>query len=222
MIEAAQKRWDLKRLRIMADNCPPGLTVDLGFMSFPNPFLKGRVVGLDLRFGPTPRNYMASARAAAEALPLAGHVEVMCAGELIEHVADPLAFLVECNRALKPGGALILSSPNPYHAGEVLKNLLGLKKGLQADTHLLLISYRSLHKLLGLAGFEVRRCYGTYLKIPGLPLRIPSSLFPTISHNIIVVARKTRSVRLADILPGLRKRYRGRFRKSAGLRRLTE
>ena len=215
MIKTVQKRWDFKRLRKMADDCPPGLIVDLGFVSFPNPFLQGQVVGLDLRSGPAPPNYLASVRASAEALPLAGRAEVVCAGELIEHLTDPLAFLAECNQALKPGGALILSTPNPHHAEELLKNLLGLKKGLYADTHILLISYRSMHKLLGLAGFEVRRCYGTYFKVPGLPLRVSTSFFPTISHNFIFVARKTKSVRRADILPRLRRKYLGYARNGA-------
>jgi len=35
MIKSVQKRWDLKRLRKMTDNCPPGLIIDLGFVSCP-------------------------------------------------------------------------------------------------------------------------------------------------------------------------------------------
>ncbi|MCK9894006.1 class I SAM-dependent methyltransferase [Frankia sp. AgB32] len=34
------------------------------------------------------------------------------AGELIEHLFDPLGFLLECRRALVPGGVLVVTTPN--------------------------------------------------------------------------------------------------------------
>ncbi len=39
-------------------------------------------------------------------------IDVVWAGETIEHVADTAAWLSECRRALRPGGRLLLSTPD--------------------------------------------------------------------------------------------------------------
>lgn len=46
--------------------------------------------------------------------------DLVISTEVIEHIYDPRSFLRTCNRLLKPGGALILTTP--YHG--YLKNLL--------------------------------------------------------------------------------------------------
>jgi 2-polyprenyl-3-methyl-5-hydroxy-6-metoxy-1,4-benzoquinol methylase len=38
--------------------------------------------------------------------------DTIIAGELIEHLENPLGFLNECHRILKPGGVLIITTPN--------------------------------------------------------------------------------------------------------------
>lgn len=68
----------------------------------------------------------------AEELPLAdGTLDVVVSFETIEHLTDPARFVSECARVLKPGGLLIISSPNrpvyrlwhselnPYHVSEL-------------------------------------------------------------------------------------------------------
>ena len=42
----------------------------------------------------------------------AASFDVVTAGEIIEHVIDESAFLQECRRVLKPGGRLIVTTPN--------------------------------------------------------------------------------------------------------------
>jgi 2-polyprenyl-3-methyl-5-hydroxy-6-metoxy-1,4-benzoquinol methylase len=42
----------------------------------------------------------------------AEHFEVVLAGEIIEHMLDTDLFLQRCFRALKPGGHLLLTTPN--------------------------------------------------------------------------------------------------------------
>ena len=66
----------------------------------------------------------------AEAIPLPdASVDVITSFETIEHVPSPQAFLAECQRVLRPGGRLVISTPinetygtqnpNEYHVSEM-------------------------------------------------------------------------------------------------------
>jgi 2-polyprenyl-6-hydroxyphenyl methylase/3-demethylubiquinone-9 3-methyltransferase len=54
---------------------------------------------------------VAALRADATALPLRSEsADVVVAGEVLEHVADPLAVVRECLRVLRPGGTLVIDT----------------------------------------------------------------------------------------------------------------
>lgn len=82
-------------------------------------------IGLDRPSKPHAESPRAAARKAAidlhgsaEALPfLASSFDTVVAFQLIEHLPEPLIFLQETARVLKPGGKLILTFPliNPVH-----------------------------------------------------------------------------------------------------------
>lgn len=80
-------------------------------------FASDRVVGVDLN-----ADAVATLRAqgmeviAGDAHEMAfdGEFDTVLAGELIEHLENPGRFLAACRRALKPGGRLVLSTPNPF------------------------------------------------------------------------------------------------------------
>jgi 2-polyprenyl-3-methyl-5-hydroxy-6-metoxy-1,4-benzoquinol methylase len=49
----------------------------------------------------------------AQGLPWGdGIFDVVVAGEVIEHQVDTVSFLLECRRVLRPGGSLLLTTPN--------------------------------------------------------------------------------------------------------------
>lgn len=72
---------------------------------------------------------------------------------VIEHVFDPAHLIQAIYSALKPGGCLLLSTPN---AGSDVHGHFGKHwRGLEAPRHLLLFSERSLIELLSAQGFRV-------------------------------------------------------------------
>jgi len=61
--------------------------------------------------------------------------DVVVAGELIEHIYDTNKFLEECNRILRPGGELIISTPNMGFWKHRIKLLLGLNMPFEYGHH---------------------------------------------------------------------------------------
>jgi SAM-dependent methyltransferase len=45
-------------------------------------------------------------------LPFGGTFDAVVSFETVEHVADPEGFVAECRRVLRPGGLLVMSTPN--------------------------------------------------------------------------------------------------------------
>ena len=97
---------------------PDALLVDLGCgggLMAPHVHRLGyRHVGVDIGESGlrTARAHGVTAvRASAAAVPLAdGCAHVVLAGEVLEHVPDPVAVLAECARLLRPGGTLVLDT----------------------------------------------------------------------------------------------------------------
>src|SRR3954452_19980146 len=76
-----------------------------------------RIVGLDLEAAGVEQLRRAGFEAVqgdAQDLPYHAEFDTIVAGELIEHLSNPGMFLASCARALKPGGRLVLSTPNIF------------------------------------------------------------------------------------------------------------
>jgi ubiquinone/menaquinone biosynthesis C-methylase UbiE len=76
--------------------------------------------------------------------------DVVVAGEVLEHLVDPVLVVGEAYRVLTPSGAFIGSVPNSFHWRARLAFLTG--HSIEDPTHLHLFSRSKLLKLLG--GFE--------------------------------------------------------------------
>lgn len=82
--------------------------------------------------------------------------DVVSMVELIEHLADPVAYLRTAYRLLRPGGALFVTTPN---IGSLRCRLFGLREMIAPPEHLWGFTERALKRLLGQVGFAVRRIW---------------------------------------------------------------
>ncbi|WP_152543937.1 class I SAM-dependent methyltransferase [Thermoanaerobaculum aquaticum] len=93
-----------------------------------------------------------------ERVPIEGTFDVVLALELFEHLRDPFLFLERAKGWLRPGGVLILSTPNVGHWSVVWDLLQGrwdyLPIGLLCFTHLRFFTRKSLETLLHLGGWD--------------------------------------------------------------------
>jgi SAM-dependent methyltransferase len=103
---------------------------------------RARHPGLDFRLAPLDGE-----------LPLAeADVDLVWATEVIEHVADTARWLHEIRRVLRPGGRLLITTPNHPRAGILVRGLEHYSEPL--GDHLHLYTRRSLADTLRELGFE--------------------------------------------------------------------
>jgi 2-polyprenyl-3-methyl-5-hydroxy-6-metoxy-1,4-benzoquinol methylase len=86
--------------------------------------------------------------------------DIVSAFDIIEHTQDPRSFVADIARALRPGGLLVISTPD---TGHWLRPLMGAAwPMLQPDQHTYLFSRGAMQELLQSEGFEtliVRTAY---------------------------------------------------------------
>jgi 2-polyprenyl-3-methyl-5-hydroxy-6-metoxy-1,4-benzoquinol methylase len=80
-----------------------------------------------------------------------GHFDAVVLFEVIEHLDDPFAYLRECARIVRAGGALFLTTPN---FGSLTRRLLADRWRSVDPEHLTLFTARGLRRALQRAGFN--------------------------------------------------------------------
>lgn len=83
--------------------------------------------------------------------------DVVTASHVIEHVPDPNEFLSQCRRLLRPGGCMILRTPNVESFGH--RRYGSSWRGLEPPRHLHLFTASSLGACGVRAGFKYVRCF---------------------------------------------------------------
>lgn len=153
----------------------------------------------------------------ASELPLEdGSVEIALCVEVLEHMFDPLAAVVEIHRVLAPAGTLVVTVPNVaswrnrldlallgrWHPGG---DEFSVSKPWR-DPHLRFFTRRSLQRMLREAGFSNVKVGGVQdsslvTRMPGLRRLLRSSapgratltatkLVPTVAEGLYAIARK--------------------------------
>lgn len=148
--------------------------LDIGCADKPNPYLNNPIItALDLIGFNTPSNYSYSAIGDVMLLPQpfnAGEFDALIAGEIIEHLEDPLGFLHSCRETLCPGGILVLSTPNPNSPIERLLTLTLSRRWFYTEDHIMLFPQRWLIRMLERTGFIDVKLYSGGFPVPPLGL----------------------------------------------------
>jgi SAM-dependent methyltransferase len=141
-------------------------------------------------------------------LPLPdGCADVVIMSELIEHLVDTDTAVDEVRRVLRPGGVLLLSTPNlaawfnrglvalgvqPVFSEVSLRGIYG-RPGQEVVGHLRLFTRRALVEFLAARGFRCERVLGApYHDVPRLlrPLDRLLSRWPSMASILLVQARR--------------------------------
>jgi len=129
-----------------------------------------RVDGIDL-YGAPPPQYAAFQSADLDSgLPEAlGEYDAIACCEGLEHLGNPLLFLRSAHRHLRPGGMLVVSTPNVWHPAARLQYLLrGFFPGFPSlagrirpgsHMHIMPWSFPQLFLYLRLCGFDAIRLH---------------------------------------------------------------
>jgi len=126
------------------------------------------------------------------------------AGEVIEHLVDTDQFLAELARVVRPGGALIVTTPNLASLENRVRLLLGrypmwMDHRVEGAGHLRYYTPRVLKTQLQAHGFRVERHVGNW--VPLVPQRwaddrrfpwlaVTGDWFPSLAMGILMKARR--------------------------------
>lgn len=120
----------------------------------------------------------------AEGFDLGKQYDVIVAGDIIEHLEDLRGFLTSCRSHLRPGGKLLISTPNPWYWRNVVKAFLFGEVGNNPE-HTLWMCPVTLNQLLSRHNMKIQHWhYGSrYLKDRLMPL--PRGLKHTSFHAVV-------------------------------------
>lgn len=119
--------------------------------------------------------------------------DVCVAGELIEHLANPGLFLQAARNVLKDNGILVITTPNVFSLGNILRiaaHLLRLQSKVNQE-HKAWYCFETLKQLIESFGFKVEYIAAMRPeREPKWKIVIKDKLYGNASSRIVCVARK--------------------------------
>ena len=184
------------RKHIAQDRYASGRVLDIGYAEFPNHTTKN-LYGIDIVPRPPVElpNYVETKQVDLNAHPIPypdEFFETVIAGDVIEHVANPMFMLCEANRVLKHGGTLIVSTPNPYYYWEFMQNLLVKHQWMKArqEGHFTTFTRINMRNILERTGFTLVKELGNFFSLIVLKWTFHLVHFPFLTYQITYIARK--------------------------------
>ena len=115
----------------------------------------GEVWGIDIEYEESrlPEDASRYRRMSAESFALPIQFDVIFAGDLIEHLPNPGLFLDRVRAHLKPGGRLILTTPNCFNLFSIAEKFSKGEPSVNRD-HTCYFNERTLRQLFGKCGFD--------------------------------------------------------------------
>jgi SAM-dependent methyltransferase len=119
--------------------------------------------------------------------------DVIVAGEIVEHLGNPVLALTELKRHLYPNGSILITVPNAFSLKSFLRVLVG--RELVHPDHLYYFSKVTIEALLARSGLRVvevcpyisstERCA---MRLPWLLVRFIARMSPWISDGLVIRA----------------------------------
>lgn len=190
-------RLDPGLKHVAQDAYVTGRVLDIGYAEYPNRVSKN-LYGIDIV--PRPKadllQYVETRQVDMNTSPIPypdQFFDTVTAGDVIEHVANPMAMLCECNRVLKSGGTLIMSTPNPYYYWEAMQNLLVRFSWMKArqEGHFTCFTRINMRNILERTGFQLFKELGNFFTLVVLKWQFHLVRLPFLTYQITYIARKT-------------------------------
>jgi 2-polyprenyl-3-methyl-5-hydroxy-6-metoxy-1,4-benzoquinol methylase len=127
----------------------------------------------------------------SDLLKAEGGVDLIFAGEVIEHVPDPIKFVTAILKLKKEFDALcIITTPNPYYFGSIYRALRG-GEAVHPD-HNFYFSFKTLNTVFRKSGFEGHVQFKAYLNLSAsfhrrLVKRLIAKISPLYADGIIAI-----------------------------------
>jgi 2-polyprenyl-3-methyl-5-hydroxy-6-metoxy-1,4-benzoquinol methylase len=120
-----------------------------------------KVYGLDLEFPAEKFVAPMYVKASAEDFTLPEKVDVIFAGDIIEHLSNPGNFLASCAENLKDGGRLIITTPNAFNLFNIAEKFSKDEPTVNAE-HTCYYNKKTIHELISRYPYDIQEVSYVY------------------------------------------------------------